>query len=109
MIDHVINKLDLKNILNHFGHSLSKIHYITNLEDSPEHIRYRYTAFLGDEKKVIQVGLELVTLIDNDYVPFKEIFVFHPSQASSYDSTILEHVNLFLDLIHTRSSVLIVE
>lgn len=109
MIEEVQKKLNIKNIKNHFGHGSVKIHFITHLKDTPEHIKYRYTALVDVDASIKQVGLELVTLIDDSHVPFKEIFVFNSQSASSYDATVLEHVNLFLELIHNKSTSLIVE
>lgn len=109
MIAEIQKKLNIQGIKDHFGQGPLRIHFITDLNDTPKHIKYRYTAVVDLESSVKQIGLELVTLIDDSHVPFKEIFVFNSQHVSAYDSTVLEHVNLFLDLIHNKSSSLIVE
>ncbi|NCT55658.1 hypothetical protein GW755_02310 [bacterium] len=109
MLEEIKKKLDIGKISLIKEKKASKIHYITDLDDTPKHINYRYTALLSSGLSVDQVLLEFVTKIDGEYVSFKELFIFKATYLNSYDPTVLEHVNLFLDLIHSGSNTLVVE
>lgn len=81
-----------------------KAYYLTELTESPKHIKYRYFADLN-KGKVEYVGLECVTKIDEDYVAFKQLFkVRVKSSVSKSHPHIKDHVELFLQILKSPSN-----
>lgn len=80
-----------------------KAYFLTEIDDSPKHIKYRYFADL-EMGMVTYVGLECVTKIDNEYIPFKELFKVSVSSISEIKHMdIREHAELFLKILQTPS------
>lgn len=108
MLDEIKKKLNISKVSLLQDKTGSRLHYVTSLDETPSHIKYRYTGVYDNDFIIKQIGLEFVTLIDDEYVSFKELFIFDVVHADSYDNNVLEHVNLFLDLVHSGCKSLIV-
>mgnify|MGYP005859040479 CR=1 FL=1 len=80
-----------------------KAYFVTEIEGSPKHIKYRYFADL-EVGNVTYIGLECVTVIDNEYVPFRELFKISVANISNNKyPDIKEHAELFLQILKTPS------
>ena len=85
-----------------------KAYYLAELENAPQHIKYRYYADLKDGS-VMTVGLECVTKIGDDYVSFKDIFKINPKNLDNKPLDIKEHIELFLNILKSPSSAVVFE
>ncbi len=88
--------------------SYKKAYYLAELEDAPQHIKYRYYADLNNGD-VTTVGLECVTKIGEEYVSFKDIFKVSPKNLDNKPLDIKEHIELFLNILKTPSSAVVFE
>lgn len=85
-----------------------RAYYLTELDETPKHIKYRYYADLEDGN-IKTIGLECVTKIGEDYVSFKDIFKVNPEKVPNRLTDIKDHVDLFLNILNSTSPSVVYE